>query len=207
VTEPELLASGPQRRLPPAVRQAVPWVSAIAILAVVILWGVGHSAHRPDPARAAIPATTPVALPSTGPAPAAAPIATDLARVLVDPARHRLRLIFTVFNAQTSPVVLLRVGADDAGLFIRHRSLARFNAAGSWQPARLPLTLATGQSAHVRLDYGVRGCPNSARSHLHVPALLTARERGRVDVDLAALVPPHDWPRGLINVLCPISSR
>jgi hypothetical protein len=193
--------------LPPAVLKAMPWVTAGATLVVVIVLGVGHSGHRAHHHPAAAPATTPVAWPSTEPAAAAAPIAADLARVLVDPARHRLRLIFTVFNAQTSRVVLLRVGADDGGLFLRHLRLARFRAGGSWQSARLPLALATGESAHVRLDYGVRGCPTPATAQLRVPALLTARERGRVEVDLAALVPPHDWPRGLITVLCPISSR
>lgn len=207
MTEPELLASGPERRPPPAVRRALPWVTAAAILTAVLVVTVSHASHRSAPSHVASPATTPVALPSTAPGPAAAPIAADLARVLVDPAQHRLRLIFTVFNAQSTRVVLLRVGADDAGLFVRKARFARFSAGGSWRTARLPLSLATGESAHVQLDYGVHGCPTSATAQLRIPAQLAVRESGRVDVDLAALVPPHDWPRGIINVLCPMSSR
>ena len=207
MTEPELLASGRDRPPSPAVRHPMRWLIAGLVMAALIVVAVGNDGHRAGHTRTARPTATPVAQPSTGPAPSAAPVAADLARVLVDPARHRLRLIFTVFNAQSTRVVILHVGAADAGLFVRHASFARFRAAGSWQPGRLPLALSTGQSAHVQLDYGVRGCPTSATARLQIPALIASRQQGRVDVDLAALVPPHDWPRGLINVLCPISSR
>ena len=207
MTEPELLASGRDRPPSPAVRHTVPWLVAGLAAAVLIVVAVGHDGHKTARTRAARPAATPVAQPATEPPPSAAPVAADLARVLVDPARHRLRLVFTLFNAQTTRVVLLRVGAADAGLFVRRASFARFRATGSWQSARLPLALSTGQSAHIQLDYGVRGCPTSATARLRIPALIASREQGRVDVDLAALIPPHDWPRGLINVLCPISSR
>lgn len=207
VTEPELLASGPERRLPPVVRHATPWLIAAATLAVVIVFAVGHSGHSAVRPRAAAPTPTTIAKPSTPAAAAAAPIAADLARVVVNPARHRLRLIFTVFNAQSTRVVLQRVGADDAGLFIRRVTFARFSAGGLWRPARLPLTLATGQSAHLQLDYGVRGCPTPATARLRIPAQLAERERGLVSIDLAALISPHDWPRGIIAVLCPMSSR
>lgn len=207
MTEPELLASGGDRPPPPAARHLLPRLIAGLLVAALIAVAIGHDGHRAARARAARPAATPVALPSTGPAPSAAPVAADLARVLVDPARHRLRLVFTVFNAQTSRVVLLHVGAADAGLFVRRSSFARFRAGGSWQSARLPLALSTGQSAHVRLDFGVHSCPTSATARLRIPAVIVSREQGRADVDLAALVPPPDWPQGLITVLCPISSR
>ena len=207
MTEPELLASGRERPPSPAVHRTLPWLIAGLVVVVLIVVAAAHDGHQAARTRAARPAATPVARPTTERAPSAAPVAADLARVLVDPARHRLRLIFTIFNAQTTRVVLLHVGAADAGLFVRRASFARFQAAGSWQPARLPLALSTGQSAHVQLDYGVRGCPTSATARLQVPALIASREQGRVDVDLAALVPPHDWTRGLIDVLCPISSR
>lgn len=207
VTEPELLASGPGRRLPPAARKAAPVALGVALLATVIVLAVHGSGARAHKAPFAHPATTPVALPSTGPAAPAAPIAADLARVVVDPATHRLRLIFTVFNTQTSRIVLLRVGHDNPGLVVRDRSVALFAVAGSFERARLPLALEPAQSAHVTIDYGVRHCPAANALRLRVPTLIAARERGRVSVDLAALVPPRDWPRGLITVLCPISSR
>jgi hypothetical protein len=214
VAEPELLASGreqPPSALHQVVRRAqkvtVPVTLVLAVLAATIAVATHHSANRHHTARAAHPATTPVALPAPGPAAPAAPVTADLARVVVNPATHRLRLIFTVFNAQTSRVVLLRAGQDSAGLVLRGRSLALFGPGGSWRPARLPMALGPAQSAHITLDYGVRRCPPADAVRLRVPAVLAARERGRVDVDLAALVPPHDWPRGLISVLCPISSR
>jgi hypothetical protein len=186
----------------------VPAALALGLVAAVVIAVVSHgSTAHTHKARAAHPATTPVALPSTGPAAAAAPIAADLARVLVNPASHRLRLIFTVFNTQTSRVVLLRVGQDNPGLAVRDRSFARFAAAGEFHPARLPLTLAPAQSAHITIDYGVRHCPSAPALRLRVPITLAARERGRISVDLAGLVPPRDWPRGLITVLCPGSSR
>jgi hypothetical protein len=207
MTDPELLASGPERRLPPAVRHALAWALAAAALAAVILVAVRHSGHNAIHARAAVPAAAPITTAATTSAPAAAPVAADLARVVVDPARHRLRLIFTVFNAESSRVVLLKAGADEAGLHLRRVSFARFGASGSWQPAGLPLALATGQSVHVQLDYGVRSCPAPATARLLIPAELTERQRGRINIDLATLVPPHSWPRGFINVLCPMSSR
>ena len=209
--EPELLTSRPGRRLSPAARN----VLLTGLILAVVGAGIAVSRHHhgspsatPPAARQAAPATPPATpLASTGRVPPAAPVAADLARVVASPARHRLRLTFTIFNRETTQVVLLSVGASSSGLALDGRSIQRFAPGGTWQPARLPLVLGAAQSGHVTLDYGVRRCPTSRGARLHVPAVLTNRERGRVAVDLTALVPPHDWPRGLVNLLCPISGR
>jgi hypothetical protein len=201
--EPELLSSSPSRRLPPAVRRAAPFAVVIAVIAavVVLVRHDGRSPVRPH----AVPSPVPVA--ATGRDAPAAPIAADLARVVVDPARHRLRLTFTVFNRATTQVVLLRVGRSSSGLVLQGRHVERFTSGGRWLPARLPLVLHAGGLGHLRLAYRVRRCPAPSGARLVVPALLTTREHGRVRVDLTALVPPHDWPGALVHLLCPQSSR